>query len=83
LIPVLNNLGEAHADKGVKPEDYPFVGDALINTLKAGLRSNFNNNMEESWKYFYKLISEHMQYEWYSNPDLIGNELTEKRIKLV
>ena len=36
-----------------------------------------------AWDNVYNVISSTMQYEWYTNPDLMGDELTPKRIELV
>ena len=80
LVPILNHLGEKHVERGVLPEHYLIFGEALIKTLKSGLKDKITSNVEESWNEIYKVISGHMQYEWYTNPDLIGNELTKKRI---
>lgn len=37
LVPTLINHGEKHVERGVLVKHYPIFGDALINTLKAGL----------------------------------------------
>ena len=37
LVPILQNLGKFHFDKGIKKEHYPVVGKALLKTLQAGL----------------------------------------------
>ena len=38
LMPKLKNLGRIHVNKGVKVEHYPVIGDALITTMKVGLK---------------------------------------------
>jgi hemoglobin-like flavoprotein len=50
LIPVLKGLGKMHLGKGVKAEHYPVVGEALIMTLKAGMRKAWNDDVENAWK---------------------------------
>lgn len=39
LVPILKELGTAHKGYGVVPAHYPVVGQALLDTLKAGVVS--------------------------------------------
>ena len=46
LVPILNNLGEKHAERGVLQKHYPVLGKALMITLKVGLKGKFSNNVK-------------------------------------
>ena len=46
LVPILNNLGEKHAERGVLLKHYPVLGKALMITLKVGLKGKFSNNVK-------------------------------------
>jgi nitric oxide dioxygenase len=37
LVPILQQQGKNHVPREVKPEHYPIVGQALLDTLEAGL----------------------------------------------
>ena len=50
LIPVLKRLGKSHLGYGAKAEHYPLVGEALIITLKAGMKKAWNDDLENAWK---------------------------------
>ena len=42
IVPLLQRLGVKHVPRGVLPEHYPIVGQALLNTLETGLgKENF------------------------------------------
>ena len=50
IVPILQNLGKIHVDKGILPEHYPVVGQALLDTLEAGLgKENFEGETKRSW----------------------------------
>jgi len=83
LVPVLRRLGRTHAKRGILPDHYPIVGKALINTLKAGLKTEFSPPVRQAWEDVYKIITDTMIGEHYSNPELVSDELTQNRIELV
>ena len=56
LVPVLQDLGFSHAKRGILPEHYPIVGQALKNTLKAGLKQNWNKHVSQAWEYVYSIV---------------------------
>ena len=37
VVPFLTELGKKHVPRGILPEHYPVVGQALLDTLEAGL----------------------------------------------
>lgn len=49
LVPVLEGLAIKHLDYGVEIEDYTPVGNALIYTLKAGLKDDFDDATKQAW----------------------------------
>ena len=61
IVPILQNLGKIHVDKGILPEHYPVVGQALLDTLEAGLgKDNFEGETKRSWEIVYGVISDTM-----------------------
>jgi len=46
LMPKLKNLGRMHVKKGVKVEHYPVIGDALITTMKVGLKKQWTPEIQ-------------------------------------
>jgi len=83
IVPILQNLGMAHARKGILPEHYPIVGQALQNTLKAGLKADYTPAVKDAWDQVFKIVSDTMIGDFYTNPELLTDDLTEKRISLV
>jgi hemoglobin-like flavoprotein len=50
LVPKLKGLGQMHVGKGVLPEHYAIVGQALIMALKEGhLKDEWNEGLEKAW----------------------------------
>lgn len=49
LEPKVRLLGKDHIRYGVRPEDYPVMGNALLWTLKAGLGHDFTPEVEQAW----------------------------------
>lgn len=57
LVPVLQRLGERHADYGVMDSHYATVGGALLLTLSQGLADAFTEEVEEAWSTAYGLMA--------------------------
>lgn len=60
LVPVLQRLGERHADYGVEDGHYATVGSALLQTLSQGLGDAFTEEVEEAWGSAYGLMANTM-----------------------
>lgn len=56
LTPKLRDLGKMHFNYGAKAEHYPVVGEALIITLKAGMRSGWNEDIETAWNAVFQIV---------------------------
>lgn len=54
-------LGQGHAAYGVRPEQYPPMGDALIETMRASLGDAFDAEVEAAWRKGYALLADRMQ----------------------
>ncbi len=61
LLPALHALGRRHADYGVEPAHYELVGQALLDTLRAGLGTAFTRELEQAWRAVYGAVSSAMQ----------------------
>lgn len=57
LLPIVQKLGERHADYGVKAQDYDTVASALLTTLEKGLADEFTPDVKHAWGETYKLLS--------------------------
>lgn len=57
---MLQRLGDRHQGYGVKPEHYSIVGQALLETLREELGSEFSEEVEAAWKDAFELISSAM-----------------------
>jgi hypothetical protein len=60
LVPmqeVLGDLGARHYDYGVMEGDYDVIGDALLMTLKAHLKNEWSEHMEQSWRSVYNFMA--------------------------
>jgi len=60
VLPAARQLAERHVDYGVKAEDYPKVGSALIRTLEKGLGNDFTPDVRAAWLSAYTALSEVM-----------------------
>lgn len=61
LAPFLRRLGYDHAVKyGIKPEHYPWVGEALLETLAYFLGSQWTTKARDAWVTAYSTIAEIM-----------------------
>jgi hemoglobin-like flavoprotein len=61
LLPVLEQLGRRHAGYGVVDAHYALVGQALLQTLEAGLGADFTPAQREAWTALYAVVSGTMQ----------------------
>lgn len=57
----LINLGYTHAKYGVKEEHFPFVGQALIETLQAGLGDTFGADARRAWLKLFSVVHDKMR----------------------
>lgn len=57
LIPAAESLAMRHVPYGVKADQYPAVGKALIATLRQGLGSEFTAEDEAAWLRVYAQLS--------------------------
>jgi nitric oxide dioxygenase len=57
LIPAVEALGRRHAGYGVKPKHYATVGQALLDTLQAGLGDAFTPDARDAWGEAYELLA--------------------------
>lgn len=61
IMPAVEQLGERHADYGVKNKDYETVGAALLWTLQTGLGEAFTPAVKEAWTLTYNVLARTMQ----------------------
>lgn len=57
LVSVVAPLGRRHAGYGVRREDYAAAGGALVWALHATLGEQFTEEMAESWRELFHLLS--------------------------
>jgi methyl-accepting chemotaxis protein len=60
LTEIMTELGIKHVRYGVKPEMFPIMGDALMHTLTTTLKSDFTEDIKESWVIVYSALSQDM-----------------------
>jgi methyl-accepting chemotaxis protein len=60
-LPIILKMGSQHATYGVKPEHYPTVGRALLDTLKKGLGKSFTAEHRDAWSTVYSTVAAIMQ----------------------
>ena len=60
VAPLLTKLGTKHVGYGIKPEHYPIVGQAFINTLECGLGDSFYNETKKSYLIVYGIVADTM-----------------------
>ena len=61
LVPVLKQMGAAHAGYGVKDGDYDTVAAALLWTLEKGLGDAFNDEVKNAWAAVYTVLADTMK----------------------
>lgn len=57
LLPTLRDLGSRHVAYGVEDRHYEEVGAALLWTLEAGLKDDWNEALAEAWARAYYIIA--------------------------
>jgi hemoglobin-like flavoprotein len=57
ILPAVQALARRHVTYGVKDEHYAVVGQALIETLAAGLGSAFTSEVREAWQAAFGLLA--------------------------
>lgn len=57
LVPAVEALGRRHAGYGVRAGHYATVGQALLDTLAAGLGAAFTPQVQEAWGDAYELLA--------------------------
>ncbi|MEQ9503810.1 MAG: globin family protein [Deltaproteobacteria bacterium] len=60
LGPKLAELGARHVDYGTKPEHYPVVGEALLDTLASAFGEAWSAELADAWGAAFTLISQVM-----------------------
>jgi len=61
LTPVLRNLGRRHQGYGVVDAHYDVVGQALLQTLEAGLGEAFTTSVRSAWTAVYGALARQMK----------------------
>lgn len=61
LLPVLRQLGARHQGYGVEARHYATVGQALLDTLEAGLGAAFTPALRAAWTEVYGVVAQTMQ----------------------
>lgn len=61
LVPMVEALGQRHANYGVQEGHYEVVGAALLWTLAQGLGTHFTPEVEAAWREAYTLLAGTMQ----------------------
>ncbi|RWM05343.1 MAG: hemin receptor [Mesorhizobium sp.] len=57
ILPTVQDLARRHVGYGVEEHHYPIVGQALIETLDAGLGPAFTADVREAWVAAYGLLA--------------------------
>jgi len=56
----LKDLGAKHVPRGILPEHYDVVGQAVIKTLEQGLGDGFTDELRDTWLKLYTNVKESM-----------------------
>ena len=57
IVPAVEALGRRHVGYGVRPQDFTTVGQALLDTLAAGLGDAFTPECRRAWAMAYGIVS--------------------------
>ena len=57
IVPAVEALGRRHVGYGVRPQDFTTVGQALLDTLAAGLGDAFTPDCRRAWAMAYGILS--------------------------
>lgn len=79
----LMDLGLKHAKMGIRPEHYSVIGKALLNTMRAGLKDEYDKEINMSWREVYNALSIKMISNFHEDSDILTNEITEHKISLI
>lgn len=60
LEPYLDNLAKGHAAYGVRPEHFPPMGQALIETMRETLGERFPEGADAAWRAAYEELATEM-----------------------
>jgi hemoglobin-like flavoprotein len=60
VVPAVEKLGERHGRYQVRPEHFPWVKDALMDTLAEGLGAEFTPDVRAAWNTLYDLLAKTM-----------------------
>jgi len=60
MIPMISDLGKRHVNYGVEEQHYQQVGEALLWTLKTGLKNAWSEEVKIAWTNAYQLLAEVM-----------------------
>jgi hemoglobin-like flavoprotein len=60
LTSILKNLGKRHVQYGAVLNDYPLIGDALLQALERHLGRDWNADVQQTWTSAYQLIADTM-----------------------
>lgn len=61
LVPILEDLGKRHVGYNVAPAHYDAVGSALLQTLEAGLGTDFTPEVKSAWSETYGVMAKVMK----------------------
>ena len=67
IVPTLQALGKRHVKRGILPEHYPVVGQALLDTLEAGLGAGYTPEVKAAWVAVYQILADTMMSDYYTN----------------
>ncbi len=81
VVPAVQNLGKGHVAYGVQDKHYDTVGEALLETLDAGLGDAFTAEVKNAWTEVYTVLATTMKDAANSLPKEAG--LTERKKRLV
>jgi hemoglobin-like flavoprotein len=68
ILPAASSLATRHVAYGAKPEHYPVVGEALLQTLEKGLGTEWTPEVAEAWTAAYTTLSGFMISQAYGRP---------------
>ena len=68
IVPTLQALGKRHVKRGILPEHYPVIGQALLDALEACLGAGYNQDVKAAWVAVYQIIiADTMMSDNYTN----------------
>jgi len=57
LEEVLRDLGGRHLRYGVRPQHFPYLGQALVHALRTAIPEQWNDSVEAAWMEVYEELS--------------------------